>query len=80
MESSLPILAATDKNTDIKDVLVESGSGFWCESGDLDSFINYAKQLSEDEELRAQMGSNSRIYLEKHYDITKTIDILLKHL
>ncbi len=80
MESSLPILAATDKNTDIKDVLVESESGFWCESGDLDSFINYAKQLSEDEELRIQMGSNSRIYLEKNYDITKTINILLKHL
>lgn len=80
MENSLPILAATDKNTDLKDVLKESESGFWCESGDIDSFIDYAQRLSENSELRTKMGLNGRIYLEENYDITKTVDILLKHL
>lgn len=80
MENSLPILAATDKNTDIKDVLRESKSGFWCESGDINSFVNYAQRLSEDGELRTKMGLNGRIYLEENYDITKTVNILLKHL
>ena len=80
MENSLPILAATDVNTDLKDVLRESNSGFWCESGDINSFMNYAQRLSEDKELRNQMGLNGRLYLEENYDITKTIDILLKHL
>lgn len=80
MENSLPVLAATDVNTDLKDILKESKSGFWCESGDENSFIDYAKRLSEDKELRNQMGLSGRLYLEENYDITKTIDILLKHL
>jgi len=80
MESSLPILAATDRNTDLKDVIAESKCGFWCESGDINSFINYAQELAKDEGLRSEMGLNGRIYLEENYDITKTIDILLKHL
>ena len=80
MENSLPMIATTDKNTDLKDVLKESESGFWCESGDIDLFINYARRLSEDSELRSKMGLNGRIYLEENYDITKTVDILLKHL
>lgn len=80
MENSLPILAATDKKTDLKDVLKVSESGFWCESGDIDSFVNHAQRLSKDEELRTRMGFNGRIYLEENYNISKTVDILLKHL
>ena len=80
MENSLPILAATDVNTDLKDVLKESNSGFWCESGDINSFIEYAQKLANDKELREQMGLNGRLYLEENYDITKTVNILLKHL
>jgi len=80
MEYSLPVLAATDRNTDLKDVLLESNSGFWCESGDINSFIDFANKLSFDKELRISMGENGRVYLENNYDIGKTIDIILKHL
>ncbi len=80
MENSLPILAATDINTDLKDILRKSNSGFWCESGDINCFMNYVQRLSKDKELRNQMGLNGRLYLEENYDVTKTIDILLKHL
>lgn len=80
MENSLPILAATDKNTDLKEVLIESGSGFWCESIDENEFIKYAQKLSKNKELRERMGLSGRRYLEENYDIRKTVDILLKHL
>lgn len=80
MENSLPILAATDINTDLREVLEESKSGFWCRTGDLDSFIDYAKRLSENMKLRNQMGLNGRMYLEENYDIRNTVDILLNHL
>lgn len=80
MENSLPVLAATDPNTDLKDVLNESKSGFWCESKDAESFIKYAKKLTEDSELRKVMGNNGRKYLEENYNIEDTVDILLKHL
>ena len=80
MESSIPVLAATDVSTDLKDVLIESRSGFWCMSGDLDAFLSNAKRLAQDEVLRLEMGSQGREYLEEHYDVTKTVEILLKHL
>ena len=80
MENSLPILAATDSNTDIKDVLLESGSGFWCESTDANEFIKYAQKLSIDKDIRQDMGLSGRKYLEQHYDIKETVNILLNHL
>ncbi|WP_100401584.1 glycosyltransferase family 4 protein [Bacillus sp. FJAT-42315] len=80
MEYSLPILAATDRQTDLKDVLIESNSGFWCESGDLESFMMYAARLAMNKRLREEMGGNGRLYLEQHYDVRKAADILLKHL
>jgi glycosyltransferase involved in cell wall biosynthesis len=80
MEYSLPILAATDKNTDLKDVLLEAECGFWSESGDLPTFINHARKLSDDRNLRESMGLNGRRYLEENYDIRKTVDIIIKHL
>ncbi|MGM7634658.1 glycosyltransferase family 4 protein [Bacillus sp. Hm123] len=79
MEYSLPVLAATDRQTDLKDVLEESNSGFWCESGDLNSFMMYAVKLAMNKRLREEMGDNGRIYLEQHYDVRKVADILLKH-
>src|SRR5699024_10422813 len=80
MENLLPVLAATDPNTDLKDVLNESKSGFWCESKDVDPFIDSAKKLAGNSELRKKMGRNGRRYLEKNYNIKDTVDILLKHL
>lgn len=79
MEYSLPVLAATDKNTDLKDVLWESESGYWCESGDISSFIDFANKLSLNKDLRMKMGQNGREFLENNYDIRKTIDTILKH-
>ena len=80
MEYSLPVLAATDKNTDLKDILIEAKCGLWSESGDLDSFINNARKFSTNKELRVKMGKNGRNYLEEHYDIRKTANTILKHL
>ncbi|MDN6731730.1 MAG: glycosyltransferase family 4 protein, partial [Atopostipes suicloacalis] len=80
LENAIPVLAATDTSTDLKNILKDSQSGFWCESGDLESFIGYAKQLSSDKDLRKEMGQNGRKYLEKYYDVTYTVEKLLRHL
>lgn len=82
MENSLPILAATDKNTDLRDVLYESKSGFWSESEEqnVGKFIKYAQKLAKNPDLRSNMGNNGRKYLEENYDINKTVNILLNHI
>ncbi len=78
MENSMPILAATDTVTDIKDVLLESQSGLWSESGDIESFMENAKQLSEDTELRTKMSNSSRNYLEENYNVRNYVNLLLE--
>jgi glycosyltransferase involved in cell wall biosynthesis len=80
MEYSLPVLAATDANTDLKDVLLNSKSGLWLESGDLELFLSNAKRLCEDEDLRKHMGRNGRKFLEENFDIRNNVKIILKHL
>ncbi len=79
MEACLPVLAATDVNTDIKDVLEESGCGLWVENGDLEGFVRAVEYLCESGSRRADMGMNGRRYLEKYYTVSRTYDIITSH-
>lgn len=40
MQAGLPVLAATDPNTDIGKVITEGGFGWWCESNDANAFTS----------------------------------------
>lgn len=78
MQASMPVLAATDINTDIGKV-IESGSfGYWCESVDVDKFNQLVNKLC-DEELRIGLGRNAREYLEEHYSAKNAYEIIIKH-
>ena len=79
MEMGLPILAATDTITDIKDILSDANCGFWSKNGDLNSFVKNMEKLVEDNDLRHQMGQNGRIYLEEHYTVDKSYQIIMRH-
>lgn len=78
MQSSMPVLAATDTNTDIGQVITEGNFGYWCESVDVDRFNQLVNKLSEDD-LRLKLGNNARDYLEKHYTTEQSYNIIMKH-
>lgn len=78
MENQLPILAATDSQTDLQQIIYDSDSGLWCESGDLVTFLSLANQLASDKQERIRLGANGRRYLEQHFDIQQTIHRLLE--
>jgi len=79
MESAMPILAATDVNTDIKDVLREVECGMWAESGDLTNFKRLINELANDKIMRKKMGFNGRKYLEKNYTVSRGYEIITAH-
>ena len=79
MEMGLPILAATDSITDIKDILLEARCGFWTKNGDLSSFINNMDKLANDRNLCCEMGRNGRKYLEEHYAVDISYKIIMRH-
>ncbi len=78
MEASMPVLAATDVNTDVGDVIIKSQFGYWCESRDVYEYNSLLNKLC-DTALIKQLGKNARKYLEENYDVKKTYDIIIRH-
>lgn len=77
-KNSIPIMAATDKNTDYKDILKNTNSGLWCESNDIKQFKNQFDKLLEDNELRTTLGNNGRKYLEQELTTERSVEIIEK--
>lgn len=78
MQSKLPTLACTDPNSDVGQVMVEEGFGWWCESNSTEAFGRMI-EASLQADLQ-QMGEKAFRYLDtvwnvkKQYaDIAKTI-------
>jgi len=78
MQASMPVLAATDINTDVGRVIEKGKFGFWCESSDVGEFNQKLKQLC-DVEFRKEMGYNARKYLEEHYTAKHSYEVIMKH-
>lgn len=78
MQASMPVLAATDVNTDIGQIIEEGQFGYWCESNRVDDFNKRIQQLC-DEELRKNMGKNARKYLVANYTAKHSYEIIMSH-
>lgn len=78
MQASMPVLAATDVNTDIGKIIEEGQFGYWCESNNIEEF-NRLLQKFNDNDSRKQMGLNARYYLENNYTARHSYNIIMKH-
>lgn len=78
MQASMPVLAATDINTDIGKVIESGNFGYWCESVDVDKFNQLVNKLC-DRALRVDLGKNARYYLENHYTAKHSYEIIINH-
>lgn len=65
MQAKLPVLACTDPNTDIGKVITDGGFGWWCDSDNIEAFINCVERALESN--IKKLGSNSKDYLLKNY-------------
>lgn len=75
-EAGLPILAATDNNTDFRALIEKSKSGYWTLSGDLEGFREKLNKLIESKDLRVKMGEAGRAYLETNLNVSISVEIL----
>lgn len=78
MEYAKPVLAATDRVTDLKDLIQDAQCGEWVWSGDIDSFVKKIKEMAKSEELLSQ-GNNGRKYIIENFTVKHSIEILEKH-
>ena len=76
-ESGIPIMAATDKNTDYKNFIEnETKSGLWAESNGIDAYKEKLNYLIENKDKRIELGKNGREYLEKNLTTEISVKIL----
>ncbi len=74
LENAMPVLLATDPNTDMGRIAESEGFGLWALSGDLDRFMaNMDRQTADD--IR-NMGAKGRQFLLDNYTVAGVADII----
>ena len=79
LEFKMPVLAATDTNTDIGKIAEANSYGFWCENGDLDKFNHYLNMYANSSILIHEMGNNGYRFLMENYTVTHTYNVIMSH-
>lgn len=77
MEAAIPILAITDKVTDVRNLVEKDANcGFWSSADNLESAVKNIELLTSDKKLRTRMGQNGRKYCKGHFDVKESVKIL----
>lgn len=77
LENKMPVLCATDVNTDIGRIAEENGYGFWCESVNPEDFTALVdKMLAAD---RKAMGEKGYEFLYNNYTVEHTYKTIMRH-
>jgi glycosyltransferase involved in cell wall biosynthesis len=79
MKNRMPILFATDLNTDVGKEAELYEYGFWCESGKLDEFQKFVELFSYDDELRIKMGMNGYNRLKNDFNVNYSYNSIMNH-
>ena len=79
LENKMPVICATDVNTDIGKIAEENGYGFWCESKKPTDFVELIDRFVANPEIIKTMGNCGYEYLRKHYIVDNTYQAIAKH-
>lgn len=77
LQAKLPVLAVTDRNTDIGKVIVENQIGWWCPSNSVRLFNSIVAGI-ENEELE-EIGSRGYDFLRENYSVDVAYNCIIKH-
>lgn len=77
MSCGLPIIACTDRCTDIKKTIEEGNFGCWCESKNPDDFLDCLEKIEKLD--KKTIKENERNYLIKNFSSKITYEIIIKH-
>lgn len=80
LENKMPILAATDSNTDIGRIAEKNGYGLWCESNDVSQFTKCVDRYVQHLDEIATMGERGYKFLLENYLVDNTYKTIISHL
>lgn len=78
LENKMPVLCATDPNTDMGKIAENNGFGYWCESNSVEDFTTILDKMIHAD--RKAMGEKGYQYLKENYLVEHTYNAIMKHL
>lgn len=79
LEYKMPVIVATDPNTDIGKIAEKNNFGFYSIHGDLIAFNNHLDKITGNFNLKKEMGENGFRFLLDNYTVTNSYQIIMKH-
>ena len=77
LENKMPVICATDVNTDIGKIAEENGYGYWCESVKPEDFTALVDKMLKSD--RKAMGEKGYQFLKENYLVEHTYNAIIKH-
>lgn len=79
LENKMPVIAVTDPNTDIGEIICKNRFGYSCLHGDLNKFNELISRIIVSKEEMSKMGESGFQYLLNHYQVQRSYQIIMKH-
>lgn len=77
LENKMPVICATDLNTDIGQLAEQNGYGYWCESVNPTDFTSLVDKILQSD--IKQMGEKGYEYLTNNYLVEHTYNAIMVH-
>lgn len=77
LENKMPVLCATDPNTDMGRIAEKNGYGYWCESNSVEAFNAILDKMIKAD--RKEMGEKGYQFLKENYLVEHTYNAIMKH-
>lgn len=77
LENKMPVLCATDPNTDMGRIAEENGYGYWCESNSVEAFNAILEKMIHSDQ--KTMGEKGYEFLENNYLVENTYKVIMSH-
>lgn len=78
LEYKMPVICATDPNTDIGRIAEEKGCGYWCESVNPEDFTALVDKMLASN--MKEMGEKGYQFLKENYLVEHTYNVIMKHI
>jgi glycosyltransferase involved in cell wall biosynthesis len=79
LEYKMPVIAATDPNTDLGKIIEENEFGYWVESGNLLVMNQTINKFVKNHDLIRKMGQKGFDYMQTNYTVLNSSSVILNH-
>ncbi|MCI8416501.1 MAG: glycosyltransferase family 4 protein [Lachnospiraceae bacterium] len=73
----MPVIAATDKNTDLSEIIIKYKFGWWCESNRVENYMKLLEQIGNQIQIISQKGELGKKYMMENYTTGHAYEVIV---